>query len=39
MLSVPIIGTLAAALALRETIGSRQMLAFVLTLSGVGLAM
>lgn len=39
MLLVPIIGTLAAALALRETIGSRQMLAFVLTLSGVGLAL
>jgi drug/metabolite transporter (DMT)-like permease len=39
MLLVPIIGTAAAALVLHETIGSRQMLAFVLTLSGVGLAL
>jgi drug/metabolite transporter (DMT)-like permease len=39
MLLVPIIGTVAATLALHETIGSRQMLAFVLTLSGVGMAL
>ncbi len=39
MLSVPIVGTLAAVPLLGETLGARQILAFALTLTGVGLAL
>lgn len=39
MLLVPIIGSVAASLIFSETIESRQILAFALTMSGVGLAL
>lgn len=39
MLLVPIVGTLAAVPLLGETLGARQILAFALTLTGVGLAL